>query len=90
MMSLNFICSHVIPVKAGIQAAAFLDTRLRGYDGGAININRYHRCHTRAGGYIVFKTNFYDIISYEQTIFRLHFGKQTKRHIVYRYNVRLS
>jgi len=62
MMSLNFICSHVIPAKAGIQAAAFLDTRLRGYDGGAIYINIYHRCHTRAGGYIVFKTTFYETI----------------------------
>jgi len=35
MISLCFIYNHVIPAKAGIQAAAFLDTRLRGYDNDA-------------------------------------------------------
>jgi len=30
--------------------------------------DRYHRCHTREGGYPVFKTTFYDSINVEHLI----------------------
>ena len=30
-----YLYTHVIPAKAGIQSAALLDTRLRGYDDDA-------------------------------------------------------